>query len=110
MEKEVPPELDNHPILDNYSTPKSADVQRWLKPTKRRRIHFHFTPTSSSWLNQVERRFGLITDKMIRRGTFHPLEELERTIYAWLATWNETPKAFTWKASADAILDKLRCC
>src|SRR5205814_1100948 len=94
LEKEVPPELDIHLILDNYSTHKSAAVQLWLKPRKRRRFHFHFTPTSSSWLNQVERWFGLITDKMIRRGTFLSVEELERAIYSWLATWNDTPKAF----------------
>ena len=89
---------------------KSADVQRWLKPKRRRRFHFHFTPTSSSWLNQVERWFGLITDKMIRRGTFHSVEELERAIYAWLASWNDKPKAFVWKATADVILDKVRRC
>src|SRR5579864_5459760 len=110
LEKQVPPELDVHFILDNYSAHKSAAVQRWLKPRKRRRFHFHFTPTSSSWLNQVERWFGLITDRMIRRGTFHSLDELERAIYAWLATWNEKPKAFTWKATADVILDKVRRC
>src|SRR5438477_687408 len=110
LESEVPPELDIHLILDNYSTHKSAAVQLWLKPRKRRRFHFHFTPTSSSWLNQVERWFGLITDKMIRRGTFHSVEELERAIYSWLATWNDTPKAFIWKASADVILDKVRRC
>jgi transposase/biotin operon repressor len=110
LEKEVPPDLDIHLILDNYSTHKSAAVQRWLKPGKRRRFHFHFTPTSSSWLNQVERWFGLITDKMIRRGTFHSVEELERAIYAWLASWNDTPKAFVWKATADVILDKVRRC
>jgi hypothetical protein len=70
-------------------------VQRWLKPKKRRRFHFHFTPTSSSWLNQVERLFGLITDRMIRRGTFHCVDELERAIYQlsfsqigiWLIQW-----------------------
>src|SRR4029077_20081348 len=89
LEKEVPEELDVHLILDNYSTHKSAAVQLWLKPRKRRRFHFHFTPTSSSWLNQVERWFGLITDKMIRRGTFHSVAELEQAIYAWLANWNE---------------------
>jgi transposase len=110
LEKEVPPELDIHLILDNYSTHKSAAVERWLKPRKRRRFHFHFTPTSSSWLNQVERLFGLITDKMIRRGTFHSVEELERAIYAWLATWNDKPKPFIWKATADVILEKVRRC
>jgi len=110
LEKEVPADLDIHLILDNYSTHKSAEVQRWLKPQKRRRFHFHFTPTSGSWLNQVERWFGLITDKMIRRGTFHSVDELERAIYAWLATWNEKPKAFVWKATADVILDEERSC
>jgi transposase len=110
LEQQVPPELDLHLILDNYSTHKSATVQRWLKPMKRRRFHFHFTPTSSSWLNLVERWFGLITDKMIRRGTFHSVQELERAIYAWLASWNDTPKPFVWKATADVILDKVRRC
>lgn len=110
LEKEVAPELDIHLILDNYSTHKSAAAQRWLKPRKRRRFHFHFTPTSASWLNQVERCFGLITDKMIRRGTFHSVDELERAIYAWLANCNDQPKAFVWKATADVILDKVRRC
>ena len=110
LEKEVPPQLDIHLIVDNYGTHKSAAVQRWLKPQKRRRFHFHFTPTSSSWLNQVERWFGLITDKMIRRGTFHSVDELEHALYAWLASWNEKPKAFVWKATADVILDKVRRC
>jgi transposase/predicted transcriptional regulator len=110
LEKQVPEQLDIHLILDNYSTHKSAHVQRWLKPQKRRRFHFHFTPTSSSWLNQVERWFGLITDKMIRRGTFHSVHELEQAIYQWLATWNDKPKPFLWKATPDVILDKVRRC
>lgn len=110
LEKEVPAELDIHLILDNYSTHKGAAVQRWLKPKKRRRFHVHFTPTSSSWLNQAERWFGLITQRMIRRGTFHSVAELERAIYPWLATWNQKPRAFAWKATADVILDKVRRC
>jgi transposase len=110
LEKEVPADQDIHLIMDNYSTHKSAAVRRWLKPKKRRRFHFHFTPTSSSWLNQVERFFGLITDRMIRRGTFHCVEELERAIYQWLANWNHQPKPFEWKATADVILDKVRRC
>jgi transposase len=110
LEKDVPVDLDVHIILDNYGTHKSALVQTWLKPKKRRRFHFHFTPTSSSWLNQVERWFGLITARMIRRGTFRSVPELEQAIYQWLATWNDKPKAFVWKATADVILDKvLRC-
>lgn len=110
LEKQVPADQDIHLIMDNYSTHKSAAVQRWLKPQKRRRFHFHFTPTSSSWLNQVERFFGLITDRMIRRGTFGCVEELERAIYQWLANWNNEPKPFEWKATADVILDKVRRC
>ena len=110
LEKEVPVDLDIHLILDNYSTHKSAAVQRWLRPRKRHRFHFHFTPTSSSWLNQVERWFGLITEKMIRRGTFRSVDELERAIYLWLSTWNNEPKAFVWKATADVVLDKIHRC
>jgi transposase len=110
VEKEAPPDQDIHLVMDNYSTHKSAAVQRWLKPQKRRRFHFHFTPTSSSWLNQVERLFGMITERMIRRGTFHCVGELERAIYQWLANWNSDPKPFEWKATADVILDKVRRC
>jgi len=110
LEKDVPPDLDVHLILDNYSTHKSATVERWLKPRRRRRFHLHFTPTSSSWLNQVERWFGLITDRMIRRGTFHSVHELEGAIYQWLANWNEAPKPFVWQAPADVILEKVRRC
>ena len=110
LEKEVPADVEVHLILDNYSTHKSAEVQAWLKPKKRQRFHFHFTPTSSSWLNQVERWFGLITERMIRRGTFRSVQELEAAIYQWLAQWNENPHAFTWRASADVILDKVRRC
>jgi transposase len=110
LEKEVPLELDIHLIVDNYSTHKSAAVQRWLKPKKRRRFHLHFTPTSSSWLNQVERWFALITERMIRRGTFRSVAELERAIYQWLANWNEELRPFVWKATAEVILDKIRRC
>ncbi len=110
IEKEVPPDLDVHLVMDNYGTHKSAEVRRWLKPRKRRRFHFHFTPTSSSWLNQVERFFGLITQRMIRRGTFLSVRELENSIYAWLSIWNNQPHPFVWKATADVILDKVRRC
>ncbi len=70
LERQLPGDQEVHLIMDNYCTHKSAEVQLWLKPKKRRRFHFHFTPTSSSWLNQVERFFALITERMIRRGTF----------------------------------------
>jgi transposase/DNA-binding CsgD family transcriptional regulator len=99
LEKKVPPDLEVHFILDNYNTHKSADVQHWLKSKKRRRFHFHYTPTSSSWLNQVERWFGLISDRMIRRGTFRSVHEQEKAIYQWLATWNDHPKPFLWTVS-----------
>lgn len=110
LERELPPDQEVHLIMDNYCTHKSQAVQRWLKPKKRRRFHFHFTPTSSSWLNQVERFFALITGRMIRRGTFHTVHELEQAIYKWLASWNGEPIPFVWKATADVILDKVRRC
>ena len=110
LEKNLPPDQQIHLIMDNYCTHKSAEVQRWLKPKKRQRFHFHFTPTSSSWLNQVERFFALITERMIRRGTFHSAAELEKSIYQWLANWNGAPTPFVWKASAEVILDKVRRC
>ena len=110
LEKHLPADQQVHLIMDNYCTHKSVEVQRWLKPKKRQRFQFHFTPTSSSWLNQVERFFALITGRMIRRGTFHSTAELEKAIYAWLANWNGSPTPFVWKASADVILDKVRRC
>jgi transposase len=110
LEKNLPADQEVHLIMDNYCTHKSAEVQRWLKPKKRQRFHFHFTPTSSSWLNQVERFFALITGRMIRRGTFHSANELENAIYKWLANWNGAPTPFAWKASADVILDIVRRC
>ena len=110
LERQLPADQDVHLIMDNYCTHKSAEVQRWLKPKRRHRFHFHFTPTSSSWLNQVERFFALITQRMIRRGTFHSAADLEQAIYKWLAHWNGSPMPFVWKASADVILDKVRRC
>ena len=110
LETQMPADLQIHLIVDNASTHKSAEVQRWLARKKRARYHFHFTPTSSSWLNQVERLFGIITDRMIRRGTFHNVAELETAIYKWLAAWNTSPKPFTWTATADVILERVRRC
>lgn len=110
LEGEVPPDLDVHLIMDNYSTHKSAPVQGWLKLKKRRRFHLHFTPTSSSWLNQVERWFAEVTQKRIRRGSFNSVQELEKAIYEYLAAWNNAPKPFVWKATADSILEKVRRC
>jgi len=110
LERQLPDDQEVHLIMDNYCTHKSLEVQRWLQPRRRSRFHFHFTPTSSSWLNQVERFFALITGRMIRRGTFHSADELEQAIYKWLAHWNGAPAPFVWKASADVILDKVRRC
>lgn len=110
LETQLPVDQEVHLIMDNYCTHKSAEVQKWLKPKKRTRFHFHFTPTSSSWLNQVERFFALITGRMIRRGTFRSTDELEIAIYKWLAHWNGQPSPFVWKASADVILDKVNRC
>jgi transposase len=110
LERQLPDDQEVHLIMDNYCTHKSAEVQRWLKPRRWSRFHFHFIPTSSSWLNQVERFFALITGRMIRRGTFHSADELEQAIYKWLAHWNGAPAPFVWKASADVILDKVRRC
>jgi transposase len=110
LERQLPNDQEVHLLMDNYCTHKSAQVQHWLKPKRRSRFHFHFTPTSSSWLNQVERFFALITERMIRRGTFHSADELEQAIHKWLAHWNGAPAPFVWKASAELILDKVRRC
>ena len=91
LEKEVPPDLEVHLIVDNYSTHKSAAVRRWLKPKKRRRFHVHFTPTSSSWLNQVERWFALITDTHDPPRNFSQRRRTGAAIYQWLANWNNEP-------------------
>ena len=107
LEQEVPPELEVHLIVDNYSTHKSAAVQRWLKPTSRRRFHFHFTPTSSSWLNLVERWFAQLTDKQLRRGSHRSTLALERAIRDYLTICNEHPQPFVWTKTADQILDSL---
>lgn len=102
IDESVPDELDVHLILDNYGTHKTALIQRWL--TKRPRYHLHFTPTSSSWLNLVERWFATLTDKQLRRGIHRSTVELEQTIYRYLETTNHKPKPFVWTKTADQIL------
>jgi transposase len=97
-----------HLILDNYSAHKHEVVQRWLK--KHRRFQFHFTPTSSSWLNLVERWFREITDKRIRRGSFHSVGELEQAIQDYMAHNNQQPKPFVWTAKVERILEKIGHC
>ena len=105
VEAETPKHLDLHVILDNYSTHKHASVQRWLK--RNPRVHFHFIPTSSSWLNLVERWFRDLTDKAIRRGAFASVEELIDAINAYVATWNTEPKSYAWRKTAQQILEKV---
>ena len=98
----VPSDLDVHLILDNYGTHKTAPVRRWL--AKRPRFHLHFTPTSSAWLNLVERFFAALTEKQIRRGVHRSVRELETAIKQYLAVTNKSPKPFVWTKSADEIL------
>lgn len=98
----VPPGLDVHLILDNYATHKTAAIRRWL--AKRPRYHVHFTPTSASWLNLVERWFVELTDKQIRRGVHRSTRELVTAIQRYLSVTNEAPKPFVWHKTADEIL------
>ena len=97
--------LDLHLVLDNYSTHKTKRVQNWLK--RHKRFHLHFIPTSSSWLNLVERFFGSITEDAIRRGVFKSVAELEAEIERYLANHNAAAKPFVWTKSADVILSKV---
>ena len=106
IDAETPLELDLHLIVDNYATHKHPKVKSWLK--RHRRFHMHFTPTSSSWLNLVERWFREITDKRIRRGVFHSVKQLEQAIMDYIAEHNKAPKAIVWTAKAEAILEKVR--
>ena len=106
IDRQTPKGLDVHLILDNYSTHKHANVVAWL--TKHPRFHLHFTPTSSSWLNLVERWFRELTDKAIRRGVFHSVPDLIAAIEDYLQANNDNPKPFVWTATADAILEKVR--
>jgi transposase len=106
IDRQVPKGLEIHLILDNYSTHNHANVKAWL--AKHPRFHLHFTPTSSSWLNMIERWFGKLTDKAIRRGVFHSVPELITAIEAYLEANNDNPQPFLWTATADQILEKVR--
>jgi len=105
IEANVPKDLDVHLICDNYGTHKHARVRAWL--AKRPRFHLHFTPTYSSWLNQVERWFALITHQAIRRGSFDSVPDLKRKINEFVEHYNQHPKPFKWAATAESILDKI---
>jgi len=105
VEKQTPKTLELHLIVDNYATHKHEKVRNWLKRNKR--VHLHFIPTSSSWLNLVERFFGLLTEKQLRRGVFTSVKELEKTIMGFIGNHNENKKPFVWVKSAEEILMKV---
>ena len=105
IERCVPGDKDIHLVLDNYATHKTPKVAAWFK--KRPRYHLHFTPTSSSWLNQVERWFAKITKQRIRRGVFKNVDELIAAIDDYIAANNVNPKPFIWNATAELILDRV---
>ncbi len=94
LDEQVPAGLDVHLICDNLSTHKAPPVTKWLAAHPR--FHMHFTPTYSSWLNQVERWFALLTDKKLRRGTHRSIQALEKDIRDWIANWNQNPQPFAW--------------
>jgi transposase len=105
IDKTVPPELDVHLVCDNLSTHKTPAILEWL--ARHPRFHVHFTPTGSSWINQVERWFGLLTDQLLRRGAHKSVQALEQDVRSWIEQWNENPKPFVWRKTADEILDSL---
>jgi len=105
VDRETPPELDLHLIVDNYGTHKHPRVKAWL--AKHRRFHLHFTPTSASWLNLVERWLRELSQKRIRRGSFASVQDLIAAIKEYLAENNRQPKPFVWKASVEKILAKV---
>jgi transposase len=105
IDKAVPAALDVHLVCDNYATHNTPEIRTWLG--RHSRFHVHFTPTGSSWMNQVERWFGLLTDKLIRRGVHTSVQALENDIRDWIATWNDNPRPFIWTKTADEILNSL---
>ncbi|MBI5024381.1 MAG: IS630 family transposase [Candidatus Omnitrophica bacterium] len=108
IDVKTPIELDLHLIVDNYGTHKHPRVQSWLK--RHPRFHLHFIPTSSSWLNMIERWFGEITSKRIRRGSFKGVPDLITAIMQYIETHNQNPQVFVWSASVDKIMAKISKC
>jgi len=106
IDANVPPDLDIHLVVDNYTTHKHAKVKRWLRA--RPRYHIHFTPTYSSWLNQVEIWFNIITQKAIRRGSFRSVRELIEKIQSFTDHYNPEAQPFRWTATADSIFNKIQ--
>jgi transposase-like protein/transposase len=105
IDHEVPQHLDIHLVCDNYGTHKTPAIKAWLE--RHPRFHLHFTPTGSSWINQVERWFGFLADQMIRRGAHRNVQALEADIRTWIKNWNENPTPFTWSKTAEEILESL---
>ena len=108
LDQEFPGEMCLHLVMDNYGTHKHPNVRAWLK--RHPRFISHFVPTSSSWLNLVERWFGELTSKRIRRGSFASVAELKQAIAEFLAAWNEDPQPFVWTATVESIVEKLSRC
>jgi transposase len=105
LDREVPAELEVHLVLDNASTHKTPAIKKWLLAHPR--FVLHFTPTSSSWLNLVERWFAELTTKKLRRGSHRSVRELNADIHAWIDSWNDSPRPFVWTKTADEILDSI---
>ncbi len=106
IDENTPPELDLHLIVDNYATHKHPNVKKWLQ--RHPRFHLHFIPTSSSWLNLIERWFRELTVKRIRRGAFRNVDELKKAIMSFIATHNESGNSFSWTAKAEEIFEKVK--
>jgi transposase len=105
IDKAVPAELDIHLVCDNLATHKTPEIQAWL--ARRPRFTIHFTPTGSSWINQVERWFGYLTDQLLRRGVHKSVQALEADISNWIEHWNQNPRPFAWTKTAEEILESL---
>ena len=105
IDSQVPADLDIHLVCDNYGTHKTPAIRKWLAAHPR--FHMHFTPTYSSWINQVERWFAYITDQLIRRGDHRSVQALEADIRAWVKAWNSDPKPFIWTKTAEQILTSI---
>jgi transposase len=106
IEANVPADLDIHLVMDNYGTHKTPTIKAWFK--RHPRFQVHFTPTSASWINQVERWFATLTQKYLRRGTHRSTRQLEQAIRDYLAVHNDNPKPFIWTKTADDILDSIK--
>lgn len=106
IDKQVPADLDVHLVMDNYGTHKTQVVKKWF--ARHPRFHVHLTPTSASWLNQVERWLATLTEKQIRRGTHRLTQQIDRAIRDYLETYNADPKPFVWSKTADEIFASIQ--